>query len=100
MLIVKKCKKSAPLKKAFRNFSDTSIESFQRNLSNLSWENVYSCNDSNSAFLTLWEDWSTLFNLHFAVKYVGLNKNYHKLNNFMSGWFLVSRKKKLELYPF
>ena len=91
-------KKNAPLKKAFRNFSNAAIKPFKSNLSNLFWENVYSCSDTDTAFLNFWDDWSMLFNLHFPVKYVALNKNYHKSNNFMSSGLLVSRKMKLELY--
>ena len=74
------------------------IESFKSNLSNLSWENVYSGSDTDTAFFNFWDDWSTIFNLHFPVKYVALNKNYHKLNDFMSSGLLVSRKMKLELH--
>ena len=94
----KKGCKPAPKFKKCRDFSDRNLNQFKDNLSSLSWERVTSCQDVNLAFSNFWEDWSLLFDLHFPLKSVRFNKNYHKINDFMTKGILISRKNKLNLY--
>ena len=94
----KKSNTPSPKFKKCRDFSDRNIQQFKNNLSALSWESVSSCQDVNLAFANFWEDWSLLFKLHFPLKSVRFDKNYHKINDFMSKGILISRKNKLDLY--
>ena len=45
-----------------------------------------------------WNDFITLFELHFPLKKVKLNKNVHKIHNFMTTGLFISRMTKNELY--
>jgi hypothetical protein len=49
-------------------------------------------------FDNFWADFNLLYQLHFPEKKVKINKNYHKLNAFMTKGLLISRRKKLELH--
>ena len=81
-----------------RNFSASNIEKFNDDLSKLRWRNVLSCNDVNTSYNNFWSDFYTLFIMHFPLKKVKLNKNVHKLQNFMTNGILTSRLHKNELH--
>ena len=80
-----------------RNFSEVNILNFKTSLSNNTWQDTLNTNDVNLAFNHFWEDFSTLYNLHFPIKKFKFNKNYHKVNDYLTNGLLVSRKTKLEL---
>ena len=82
----------------FRDFSEFNINLFRENLSNLSWDDVCSCSDPLESFDLFWNSWSTLYNLHFPVKKSKFNKNFHKIQDFISKGLLTSRRTKLSLY--
>jgi len=82
----------------FRDFSDFNINLFRENLSNLLWHDVLSCSDPLESFDLFWNSWSTLYNLHFPVKKSKFNKNFHKIQDFISKGLLTSRRTKLSLY--
>ena len=82
----------------FRDFSEININLFRENLSNLSWDDVLSCPDPLESFDLFWNSWSTLYNLHFPVKKSKFNKNFHKIQDFISKGLLTSRRTKLSLY--
>ena len=71
---------------------------FRENLSNISWDDVLSCSDPLESFVLFWNSWSTLYNLHFPVKKSKFNKNFHKIQDFISKGLLTSRRTKLSLY--
>ncbi len=81
----------------FRDFSDTNINNFRANLSNINWEDVTSSNDAEHSYNTFTDIFSTLHNLHFAPKTVKFNIKYHKLESWMTKGLLTSRLTKLKL---
>jgi hypothetical protein len=94
----KKANNSLPGFKEYRVFSDNSIARFKNDLSNIDWMNILKHNDANEDFENFMDTWSFLFNLHFPLKQVKFNKNYHKKNDFMTTGLLTSRLHKLSLY--
>jgi len=53
---------------------------------------------TDAAFETIWDIFSPLLELHFPVKSKKFNKNFDKINNYMTRGLLVSRLNKLNLY--
>ena len=78
-----------------RNFSAANIEKFNDDLSKLRWRNVLSSNDVNVSFDNFWSDFYALFILHFPLKKVKLNRNVHKIQNFITNGILTSRRHKM-----
>ena len=93
-----KKEKVAKVNKSARSFSDLNISKFYESLSNIGWSDVLDCQDPENAYNIFWDLFSTLFNLHFPLRQFKFNKNFHKLNSFMSTGLLTSRRKKLKLY--
>jgi len=81
-----------------RIFSRTSILSFKEQLSSLTWNNVIAEPDVNKSYQLFWEDFSNLYNLNFPLKKVKPNKNFHKINPFMTLGLLTSRREKIRLH--
>ena len=80
--------------KTKRNFSKTNLRRFKDDLGACNWNNVTNCNEVNSSYNNFWEDFHTLFELHFPLIKVKLNRNVHNVNNFMTKGLLISRKNK------
>jgi hypothetical protein len=80
-----------------RQLTADNIIRFKNALSNLSWDEVCTGDDVDGSFDKFWTIFHDLYNLHFPKKVVKFNKNYHKINNYMTTGLLVSRSKKLEL---
>ena len=81
-----------------RNLTPAKITEFKSILENLRWNSVLSIQDTNLAFDEFWSIFNALYNLHFPLKKCKLNRNVHKLRNFMTTGLLVSRKKKNDLH--
>ena len=89
-----KCKaKSHPS----RNFSRVNLEKFRENISNLDWADVIHQTDVNLAYGNFWDSFKTLFDLNFPISRKKFNKNYHKINGYMTKGLLISRTTKLKL---
>jgi hypothetical protein len=71
---------------------------FRDQLRNLRWHNVLSSDNVNDALDNFLDPFMTLFDLHFPLKKVKLNRNYDKLNDFMTKGLLISRRRKNKLY--
>jgi hypothetical protein len=78
-----------------RIFSDENVNNFRNDLNNINWNVILNDNDVNSSFEKCWDIFNTLYDLHFPLKNVKINKNVHKINNFMTKGLLVSRKNKM-----
>ena len=89
-------RQNASIKK--RNLCNENIERFRASLSNISWRNVTSSDDTNIAFELFWTDFNALFELNFPEKTVKFNKNLHPKQPFLTKGLLISRKNKLELH--
>jgi hypothetical protein len=97
-LCFKKPKKTIQSKNQSRSFSKENIELFKNSLDGLTWNTVYDHEGPLDAFNAFDETFMTLFNLYFPVKNVQPNKNFHKIQGFMTAGLLVSRRRKNELY--
>ena len=71
---------------------------FKEDLGNLRWRNVLACEEVDESFNLFWQDFKTLYNLHFPLKQVKFNKNLYSINKFMTGGLLISRSNKNRLH--
>ena len=61
-----------------RDFSQNKVQNFKDSLNNLRWQNVLDSKDVNESFSLFWDEFYTLFELHFPIKKMKFNKNVHK----------------------
>jgi hypothetical protein len=80
-----------------RSFNLTNLNNFKLSLSSLSWESTTSKQNVNECMDAFYDEFLTLFNLHFPILTKKFNKNYHKINDFMTIGLLISRKSKIKL---
>ena len=93
----RKCKPQSSTKTT-RNLSKENIEHFKTALRTLNWHSTLSSNDANESFKNFWEDFHPLFNLFLPKKTTRFNKNYHKINDFLTKGLLISRNTKNTLH--
>jgi exonuclease III len=84
--------------KTSRQFSYRKMILFRDEIRKLRWNNVLSIDNTNESFEAFWNDFNTLFELHFPLTKTRLNRNIHKVNEFMTAGLLVSRKNKNTLH--
>jgi Reverse transcriptase (RNA-dependent DNA polymerase) len=80
-----------------RFINERSIQNFKNDLSNVNWATLLECNDTQLAYDIFSENFFFLYNLHFPLRKVKLNRNIHKLEKWFTGGMLISRRKKLFL---
>ncbi len=81
-----------------RSFNATNIINFHDNLNNIDWNGVYACNDVNLAFNIFWDKFITQFNISFPETKTKPNRNFYKINDYMTSGLLTSRRSKILLY--
>ena len=86
-----------PKLKTSRKFNDQNIAMFKNNLTNFSWDHLFEIDDAEMAFDSFWDSFNALFNLHFPICRVVFNRNFHKIQGFMTKGLLTSRRNKLRL---
>jgi len=62
------------------------------------WDNVTSANDVDLAYESFLSIYTECFSSCFPLKRTRINKNFHKVNNFMTGGLLKSRATKNKLH--
>jgi hypothetical protein len=87
-----------PNQKLTRQYSYQKMVTFKTEICKLRWNNVYSSEDTNVGFDTFWDDFHTLFELYFPLTRTKLNRNVHKVNEFMTAGLLISRSSKIKLH--
>ena len=60
----------------------------------MGWGTVLASNNANDSFDIFWDTFKTLFDLHFPVSQTKFNKNFHKINAFMTNGLLTSKRQK------
>ena len=80
-----------------RKLTDANINRLCNNLSSLSWREVFNSNNVNESYSSFWTEFKTLYDINFPIVKTKLNKNIHKIANYMTQGLLVSRRKKIEL---
>ena len=73
------------------------MEKFRADLGKLGWQNVLASREVDESYGLFWNDFKTLYDLHFPVKQVKFNKNIHSINKFMTRGLLISRATKNNL---
>jgi hypothetical protein len=81
-----------------RSFNATNTINFHNNLNNVGWNDVYACNDVNLAFDIFWDKFNTQFNISFPETKTKPNRNFYKINDYMTSGLLTSRRSKILLY--
>jgi hypothetical protein len=97
VLPLKKTTKNFTLKPS-RNFTLDNINNFRNSLRNQRWHDVLTCQDVNQSFSHFWSTFTFLFDTHFPIRFSKLNRNVHKLNEFMTIGLLTSRATKIRLH--
>ncbi len=80
-----------------RDFSNVNVNNFKNDLSALSWNDVYSCEDVQESFNNFSSTFNTLYNLRFPSRQIKFNKNFHKIEKWMTKGLLISRLNKIKL---
>jgi hypothetical protein len=94
------CNKDKPSAVQFietRFLTENNIQLFKRDLSQLGWNEVPECHDTQQSFDLFLNNFLDLYNLHFPKRKVKLNRNVHKLEPWFSSGLLISRRRKLYL---
>ena len=81
-----------------RDFSHNKMQNFKTMLGGSNWDNVTSANDVDLAYEAFWSIYKACFSSCFPLKRTRINKNFHKVNNFMTGGLLKSRVTKNKLH--
>jgi len=81
-----------------RNFSPENVAIFKEALGALTWDTTFQQDNVNNSFENFSNDFMLLFNLHFPLIKKKFNKNFHKINDFMTAGLLVSRRNKINLH--
>jgi hypothetical protein len=71
---------------------------FRDEIRKLRWYNIYNNQDANVSFDLFWDDFNTLFELHFSSTKTKFNRNIHKINEFKTPGLLIARKTKITLH--
>ena len=82
---------------AKRDFSDANLDYFKNSLSALGWHDVTSTSDPQLALNSFSETFTSLYDLHFPLVTKKFNKNFHKIEPWITGGILTSRRRKIEL---
>jgi hypothetical protein len=84
--------------KSSRIFSLPNLTSFKNDLGALTWNDVITLNDVDACFNIFWDNFSTLYDLHFPLTNHNFNKNKCSKHDFMTTGLLISRTRKIELH--
>jgi hypothetical protein len=82
----------------FRAFTYANKVSFRDDLRNVRWHHVLSSQNVDTAVDNFLDTFLTLFDLHFPLRKKSSNRNYVKINDFMTSALLVSRRRKNHLF--
>jgi hypothetical protein len=81
-----------------RNLTKNNIEQFKETLSQESWNDATENNDPQICFDLFSNKFNSLFEEKFPLKTCRFNKNIHKIENWITKGFLISRSQKNKLY--
>jgi hypothetical protein len=80
-----------------RDFSEPNLLKFEQSLHSLRWGFVLEEEDPQAAYNLFSDSFFNLYNLHFPLREIKFNKNFHIKEPWMSKGLLVSRKEKIRL---
>ena len=88
---------SKPKSITSRNYSLNNVENFKRALGAETWDNLYTCNDTQESYNIFSSKFHELFDLLFPLYTVKFNKNIHYKEKWFSRGLVVSRMEKNRL---
>ena len=88
---------SKPKSITSRNYSLNNVENFKRALGAETWENLYTCTDTQESYNIFSSKYYELFDLFFPLYKVKFNKNIHYKEKWFSQGLAVSRREKNRL---
>ena len=88
---------SKPKSITSRNYSLNNVENFKRALGAETWENLYTCTDTQESYNIFSSKFYELFDLFFPLYTVKFNKNIHYKEKWFSQGLAVSRREKNRL---
>jgi hypothetical protein len=80
-----------------KDFSKKKIENFNSVLNNINWKPIEDSEDVQTAFNNFSDTFFSLYNIHFPVLKIKFNKNFHKIEPWMTPGLLTSRSTKFSL---
>ena len=80
-----------------RDNSEDSIKRFNDSLMAMSWNNVTQYNDPQLSFNNFTENFSSLHDIHLPIVSKKFNRNYHKIEPWITNGLLTSRRHKINL---
>ena len=69
----------------------------QGSFPDIEWNDVQASNDVDVAYGNFWNSFKTLYDLIFPPIKKKFNKNFHKINAYMTQGLLISRRSKISL---
>jgi Reverse transcriptase (RNA-dependent DNA polymerase) len=90
----KKCKTD---QQKSRLITNANLVQFRESLSNLHWNDVTLSNNVDDCYKLFWDPFKSLYDLHFPMVTKRFNRNFHKINAFMTQGLIVSRRTKINL---
>jgi hypothetical protein len=73
------------------------MTNLQNSLKNLHWNDVLATDNVDDCYGAFWTTFKTLYDLHIPTVTMRLNRNYHRMNSFMTSGLLVSRRTRVNL---
>ena len=80
-----------------RDFSKKNVNNFKNDLSRISWNDVYNLDNVHDSFNNFSQTFNDLYELRFPERKIKFNKNFHKIQKWMTQGLLVSRLTKIKL---
>ena len=80
-----------------RNFSKRNLTVFNDALLRFNWSNVINCNDTQLSYNNFSDSFLALYDLHFPITRFKFNKNFRRIEKWMSKGILTSRREKIRL---
>jgi hypothetical protein len=73
------------------------LTNLQNDLKNLHWNDVLLTDNVDDCYTSFWTTFKLLYDLHIPLVTVRRNRNFHKINNFMTKGLLTSCRTKVSL---
>jgi hypothetical protein len=80
-----------------RLLTPENLTNLQNDLKNLHWNDVLLTDNVDDCYTSFWTTFKLLYDLHIPLVTVRRNRNFHKINNFMTKGLLTSRRTKVGL---
>jgi hypothetical protein len=80
-----------------RDFSKKNVNSFKNDLSRISWNDVYNMDNVTESYNNFSQTFNDLYELRFPERKIKFNRNFHKIQQWMTQGLLVSRLTKIKL---